>query len=127
MKVASSTAYGSIARPSMDLASTYNSVNTVVKRPNTAFYAKKSAYNETGSMTTTGRGFNLRSSNTGMQTTINTRRGQVKDLEGRQALNEIDQFESNKCKKKNNRYPKDHLQTEFKLDNTMKSKIQARA
>ena len=116
-----------MAKPTMDIGSTYGSVNSVVKRPNTAFYAKKSAYNETVSMATTARGFGTRSSYNGNQTTINCKRGQVKDLEGREALSDIDQFESTQCKKKDNRYPQAHLQTEFKLDNTMRSKIQARA
>ena len=61
----------------------------------------------------------LQSSATQPQTTVT-------DPEGIEALNEIDKFED-RCLKKPNRYPKASLDTENKLDTTMKTKIQLRA
>ena len=126
----------------------------MVRRPVTAFFAKKSAqikqvgnYTNTEgfSLSNTMKGFNAphssynvdeqtqqaQSYGTGFYLSARNNKTQksinvVSDPEGLEALNAIDEFE-NKNSKKPNRYPKASLETHLNLNDTMQKKINQRA
>jgi hypothetical protein len=144
-QMAISNTYGSERHQKMDFAACYNSSKTIIRRPCTAFHAKKQLKNPTATsydvMSLTARGdapvssygvvdqtrgvLSNNKNNIGMQQPSLRASAVITDPEGIDALSQIDQFEKEN-KKKPNRYPKAQLERTENLDENMKTKIKLR-